>query len=269
MNVEEKRKELLEKNQKVYFKSNFGFINRHKGFRPSNLHLFIGTPSGGKSTLMRSLLLDVLEEIKNNEKILLWLSEESEEDFLTEIFYSTNVTAPLHKIKIISETDFLDMKPIDKFKVFAKEVSSMEYSFIFFDNITTSAFYMDRKVDDQSTMAANFKKIANGSKVPVILFAHTGAQIADNNVRLIDQNDIRGSKTIVNLIQFCYIMQRFHIGDAIFPTIKITKHRGQIVNNKIFKLVYSESKRIYESDVELSFKDFNEAFKDRNVLGRR
>ena len=61
---------LLKERDKVHWYSDYHFLNEHKGHRPGALHLYLGVAHGGKSTLMRSLLIDALKKCDKDKKIL-------------------------------------------------------------------------------------------------------------------------------------------------------------------------------------------------------
>ena len=62
--------QLLEESKHVKFNSAHGFLREHNGYRNGKLHLFIGTASSGKSTLVRSLILDAVSGLEKGKKIL-------------------------------------------------------------------------------------------------------------------------------------------------------------------------------------------------------
>ena len=126
--------------------------------------------------------------------------------------------------------------------------------------------YEPLKPAEQGERAKDIKQIAEKLQIPVVLIAHTGGLVTENMTRVIDQTDIRGAKGIVNISQFYYIMQSFTSSSFIFPTIRITKHRGQDVDHKLFAFRFNREQRCYETDFEISFNDFKERFKKRNKL---
>jgi len=268
--------DLIKEREKVYFYSDFKFLNAHKGHRPGNLHLYLGVAHGGKSTLIRSLILDALKRVDTNKKILVWLSEETENDFLIEFsmalkgFEQKDAEIIFKKLIVHSELSFskhFKTEPIKrKFEYFKDAVSRDDVDIIFYDNITTSCFYMDQKIDVQSFFIKEVKEIVGDINKPLIFVAHTGAEVTENSHRLINMNDIRGCKSIVNVVQYCYILQRFHIGEFYFPTLRITKHRGQSVENKMYYITFDKEKNLYVQDRHLEFEEMKDNFKRRNVL---
>lgn len=255
---------LVEESSELFFDSPYGFLRSHGGFRPGKLHTILGTSGGGKSTLVRSILLSTINAYKNK-NFLLWLSEETENDFLTEMHrakFSENLYKPLH---LFSEIDNMDYR--GKLLFYVREyIIKNKIELVIFDNITTSSMYADVTIKQQTEFAKALKQLALQTNAALVIIAHTGAGITENSSRLIDMNDIRGAKTIVNLSEFFYVLQSFQIENHIFPTITIRKHRGQEAKSKMFRLKYDPVYRLYTSDAELSFKDFKDAFKRKNTL---
>ena len=267
---------LLKEREKVFWYSDYSFLTEHKGHRPGALHLYLGVAHGGKSTLMRSLLIDALKRCKKEKKILVWLSEETENDFLIEfsmaLAHLNQIDAKvlLSKILIHSEMNYSNIFPKSdvklKYKYFKETILNEEIDLILFDNLTTSEFYMDRSIEDQSYFIRDLKEVVSKANKPFIMVAHTGADMTENSHRLISMNDIRGCKSVINIVQHCYILQRFQINDCYYPTLRITKHRGQSVENKMFYLFFDKDRNLYIKDKCINFLELKDNFKRRNVL---
>lgn len=259
--------ELHERASVVWFNSMFFFLKAHKGYRKGNIHLLLGSSGGGKSTLVRSMLIDALPRV--SKKILVWLSEETADDFKMEISKTGLIDhgrSLLDKMDIFSEQDS-DIKNCDEMFFYLSELLSQnKYDMVFLDNITTSLIYMDRRPNEQASVSKELKKLCQKIDIPMILIAHTGAEISDTTPRTINPNDIRGSKTIINLSQFIYILQRFMNNEKIFQTLRIAKHRGQDVKNKIFKLKFESRNFLFTEDRIINFDAFSDAFKERDKL---
>ena len=163
--------------------------------------------------------------------------------------------------------EFFKRGETEKKKDYMRETFARDdIAIIFYDNITTSEFYCDIHPSEQSTFIWELKELISKVKKPLILVAHTASEISENTPRFISITDIRGSKTIANLVQFYYILQRFSIEDAFYPTLRILKHRGQTVKDTMYYLYYSKEKNIYYKDKKIDFNAIKEAFRSRNVL---
>lgn len=249
---------------KRFFNTNLQFLISHNGWRPSNVHTILGVAHGGKSTLVRTILNDIV--INNpEEKALIVLSEETNQEFLAEFLHKTPLTKhQKRRVHILSEVDSEETIPDGKqyFSHLKDYMERREISFILFDNITTSKVYMDQKVKEQAIVSKQYKSLAIETDGVVVLVAHTGA----NPKELIEMNDIRGSKAIVNLSQFFYILQTIHIGSLWYNTIRILKHRGQELGMDIFKLNYDKTMKMFSQDIPINWDDFKKAWKKRNKL---
>lgn len=258
------QKILLDEKNTTHFNSNFRFLKAHNGFRPGNTHVLLGTSGGGKSTLVRSIIVDLLCNIPKR-KVLLWLSEETRLQFLTEFNYSQFDEYENNDFYIISEMDneLSDEGLIRKIEdiVFSKKIDIVVY-----DNLTTSQMYMGKSVSDQSKASKLLKKMATAWNVPMFVVAHARADITENYNNIINMNDIRGGKDIVNQAEFFYIMQTFFSGNSRMTTLRMVKHRGYLPSDFIYQLNFSAKNRLFFSSDGIPFKKFKEAYKSRNKL---
>lgn len=259
-NLDQAEYERLQK--QVHFHSKLGFLNAHNGLRRGCLHLLIGTTSGGKSTLMRTLMRDILFHPLNDCHIGIWLSEEEVNDYKAQLALSVPSHDRLLKTEAFSE---MEMKTKSEMAFFEWLHFHKPDVFIF-DNITTSAFYMDMKPDSQAKFATKLKAITKELNMATILVAHTEASVSDSQKGLISINQIRGSKSICNLAEFAYILQRFETDNDFFPTLRIVKSRSQTLVHNLYFLDYDKRLRAHAGDRALEFSKFKEAYGNRNRL---
>jgi len=258
-------REMREESAHVYFESTFSFLKAHKGLRPGEMHLLLATSGSGKSTLTRKIMMDCAEQYS----VLAWLSEETRENFVSALSSNYPKKEIAENIKIISEMGIdprYTNNPINLFNKFADHIKLLNPRVVFFDNITTSRMYMGLRPNEQDAMAWRLKNLFEELGIACFLVAHTKSEVSDSMARLIEDTDIRGSKSISNLIPYLYIFQRFQVGSLFFPTIRIRKSRGHRIKNSLYKLTYSMDANTYVSDKALDFIDFKNAFKQRNVL---
>ena len=257
------RKFALLENKKRHFESAFKFISEHNGFRKGKLHLLLADTGSGKSTLIRSLMYDVLTSIPEDRKLLLILSEETETDFAIEIERSGFPDNLLEKLVIISEME------ISNQRIFCQEIvlalhPEKNVDFVMFDNITTSQIYMGEVPSKQADVAKWLKNIAITRDIPFLVVAHTN-NIIKSNKRLINATEIRGSKVITLIAEFLYILNSFEIQNNIYKLLEVNKHRGQTVSNIYFKLLFSKNQGVYAGDDILDYEKVKLLFKDKNV----
>ena len=257
-------KMLIDEGDKIEYLSNFDFLLSHNGLRRGCVHTLLGASHGGKSTLVRTMIMDFLSDRKKKKKVLIWLSEESRIEFLTEFGRTSFRRYDDDQLYIFSEMDYPETK--DVMMTIHELVKQYDVDLILYDNITTGLLYMDKRVEEQSRFLKKIKRMVADLNIPCVLVAHTGAAVTENSPRLIDMNDVRGSKTLVNISQFFYIMQTFYEDSKKHSTVRITKHRGQEVTESIFLLDYFPRGRVYGKDEPMSFADFKEIFKSRNKL---
>jgi GTPase SAR1 family protein len=261
---EEQIKKYKTNSNKIFFETKLNFLKCHRGIRPNKMHLLIAPTHAGKSTLVRSLLCDYVFRNKDA-KVLLILSEETRQDFLTEFSNTVPVHDVLSNIRVLSEQDWSDT-PIEEFeKNINEHINYFGIDLVLFDNITTSKLYNDRSVKEQSAVSTWLKNLTK--RTTMFLVAHSLG--SDFNNRLLDENDIRGSKTITNLTEFLYILQPVYVGDKIYQFINIKKHRGQEVINKFYQLRYDKHLKAFDTDKAVNFEAIAEIFKQRNQLGKK
>ena len=256
----ESNKEKLSIANTIFFNTRFNFINQHNGLRPNKMHVFVAPTHVGKSTLTHALIDDLL--INNNGmKILLYLTEETLDDFETAISrfvldakrINENLTVMVED-KTCSDQEIMES--------IEDRLMHTEYHLLVVDNITTSKLYMDREVKTQSSVAVWFKGLLTDTTL--FLIAHTASNNYNNE--LLDETSIRGSKTISNISEFLYVMQPVRMNNFLRQYIRVIKHRGQEPDNKFFKLIYDSELRTISRDEPCEFEDFKAVFKLRNKL---
>jgi len=261
----QQQEEMALMSKTVQIKSSYAFLNAHNGLRKGFTHVVLGTTGGGKSTFVRSLIRDVLFGNSAKQKILFWATEESHEECLTEMSFGLPSCDALNSVSIFSESDEL-MSEKEYILYLTSLIEERQPDVFIMDNITTSAMYEGQSVRQQGAFSKHLKRICKINNVALVIIAHTGAEVSDNMPRLINENDIRGGKQIVNLCEFLYILQRFQIGESFFPTLRVKKHRGQDVDATMYSLSYDKHTRSFKNDNPIPFDRFKEMFKNRNVL---
>lgn len=259
INKKEVRQKIKE-SEMTFFKTGFKFLNSHKSFRPGCIHTFLGKSGQGKSTLMRSMLIELLSV----GKVFLWLSEESEINLCVN-FLRREISEELtENLTVYSE---IDSNIIDRHDLELDILNNIETTnpdAIIFDNITTSSAYTeDYKI--QGELASKIKALATRYNVPMIVFAHTKSGMRED--RLLEDEDIRGSKKISNLSDYFYVIQMFNAGSEKYPTVRVLKSRyHDNARSRSFLLNYNSKIMAYTHDAEMDFLRFKEIFKLRDKL---
>jgi len=254
-------KSLVAERDKIHIPSRYKHLNQHKGLRPGKLHGLIAPTGAGKSTYVRSILHDVACDLPSGQ-ILVWLSEETIDSFLTEFSPNTSLTDDqMNSIVVMSELEMSDEARRYP-QIFLQDY--LEYNnikFMIFDNITTSTmFYQEKSISEQGRFVSWVKGLTAKYGMATMLVAHTGAEVNKYTNKIINENDVRGSKTIVNYLEFLYILQQFHIVDKTVQTIRIEKHRGYNVDDKFYVLSYDKGSMTYIEDNPINFETFKTLF---------
>lgn len=244
---------------KTFIGSNFHFIDQINGLRPGCLHLLFGPTHAGKTTIIISILRSLF--IKNRDiNVGLFLSEEAPIDSKLKFNSMFTVAPRSTNIEIMSEldqnTDLLRLK---------EYISIVQPDVFIYDNLTTSRFYNDMSSKDQFTFINGLKKLCQENNVALLCVAHTGGQSAFNN-KLIDENDIRGSKSVTNLAEHLWALQPLEVGNTKRVFLRVLKHRGYNVKEKLFGLQYNPEKQMISLDEATSFEEFKRIFALRNKL---
>jgi len=261
---------LIEDASKIQWDTNFNFLKQHNGLRNGKIHLVLGTTGAGKSTLTRTLVCDSLSNLKGSKMAGIWLSEETTQEFKMEFsrtqyedrtdnFHVASELNPAIRERVKTPKGFLN--------VICQYIEKLNLKLLFIDNITTSYAYVNgRGIENQNEIANGLKDIASKYSIPIVVIAHTNAEISDNFNGIISSNHIRGSKLITLIAEFLYILQRVIINEKIIPLIRVEKHRGQEVKSNLHELGYIASRRIFGCDMPVNFNEFRDMFRDRNKL---
>lgn len=262
---------LSKESQEFQFSSGYKFLQEHRGFRRGKVHTVLGTPGGGKSTLVKSIIIDFLQQ-NQNEKLLVYLSEETRKEFAIEMHRTLGNIANdyLDRCVVIEECGLPAhvIKNADGLIEYLKKTMALsDFSGVLFDNLTTSRFYQGKRPGEQGDIAMSIKHLTQDNNVFMLLICHTRSEVHDNSERLIHENDIRGSKTLVNLTEFLYILQRMVVNETIYPFLFIKKNRSQNeVNHRQYSLVFDHEKSFYGEDRHVDFSDVKQIWQDRNKL---
>jgi KaiC/GvpD/RAD55 family RecA-like ATPase len=263
--TESEKKILLKIQDSISIMSHHQFLLEQNGWRDGKIHLVVGPTGAGKSTWVRTMLVDFLLSNPEHQAMLV-LSEETSDDFKTDFNRLNFKNDEPDRVFVVSEQD-------NNFKTFSEygkyielHIQELGIDFLIVDNLTTSQFYAEKKSDQQIIISKFWKSLSQKMQIPIVLIAHTSAEVTENYKSLIVPEHIRGSKNIVNLSEFIYVLQPINIGETKLLFMRVCKSRGQDVQNKIYSLHWHQAKRLYGKVESRSFKEFHEDFKMRNKL---
>jgi len=238
-------------NDMVQNKTDLPFLLEHSGLRNSKLHTILSSTGAGKSTLIRTILLDFLK--LNEGKVLLWLSEETISDFRTSASYMSDVEELSGRVVVFSEIDYRNeddgelLKGLSKkhnhyLDLFKKKIAE-GYSLIIFDNATTSDLYTENIIT-QVDMANEIKRASSKCPCPIIVVAHTAKNEKIKKL-IFDADSIRGSAKITQISEYIYCLQTIQTDTGRKSFLIIEKSRNHAIKNKLYILIYDEEQKIY------------------------
>jgi len=245
-------------------------FTNHNGLRRNKMHLLIAPTGVGKSTFVRTMIIDFIEH--NPEmKVLLWLTEETREDFEDEFSFgiSEKVMNNSDNLKVISEQSMgMNESAADVYKYVNEIVDYYNYDLVIVDNLTTSKLYLGATPKEQERAAGWLKSLCK-KDLALFVIAHAGGGVQENSNKLLDENDIRGNKTLPNLVEFLYILQPFYVGNRLFQFLITKKHRGQPIHSKYIGVKYDKESSTFKESAFVGFDELQKVFRLRNKLSEK
>lgn len=240
-------------NGRIIFPSRFNFVMDHKGFRPRCLHGLIGTTGGGKSTVTKAFIADLLDADKT---VCVWLSEESPVAYQVKIQQAMKYPEKIANIVFVEERN-VPHEILKKQKEFFKYVKTFlivnKFDFFIIDNITTGEFYCDEiGPSGQSDTADFLKGLTSILDTAILWVAHTDRTVSESQIRPITAENVRGSKKIVNVTEYLYSLQKYvTLEKTAFIVAKCLKHRyHELRLHNRYLLVYERG--VHRGDIVLS-----------------
>lgn len=263
--TDEDREEINRRNQ-YNIKSNLNFLKQQRGFRKGLLHTLMAPKGSGKSTLVRSIIIDYL--INNpGRRVFVYLSEESVLSLKAsmDLYSGYLFEGDGSRLYCISEQDQEENFSFESLQDhFIKAIDQEGCDLFIFDNITSSKFYEGRNHEAQSKFITGLKNSTAHCDVATLVIAHTGKKA--NQEKLLSGDDVRGSNLITIVTEFLYLSQMVQVGNKKKHFLHIEKHRPCNVANTFFFLEYDEHEMLYKKDRSVNFNEFRDWFKQRNRL---
>lgn len=258
--TQESKKEIIDDLKTTHFHSRLKCFSDHYGLRKGELHAIVGPKGGGKSTFIKTILLDL---IASRKKIFLQLSEESVQKYvliLHNIFEKTlgsgdKANEVMKNLHIESELE-MDLKlknPTAYFKRLDALMHEGLYDVFLFDNFTTSFLSNTGKFEIESNAGNMFKALADKFSIPVLVVYHT-AKTARVNEKLLDADDVRGSANAVNISSYTYLVTTFFNEKPTRAFITVDKARYHQKSNKArYEMNYDTELGVFTGDMVSSY----------------
>ena len=260
--TEQEQSEFEASLKEIHFRSKLGFLNSTNGLRRGNMHLFIAGSGAGKSTLTRTLIRDLIFHPENNPTIGIWLSEETVREY--QAMFSLG--APSHE-RLLNTIAFSEQdSAIASEMMFFEWLDMHSPDVLIYDNITTSKFYEGKRPEHQANFSSKLKGALKKANCAGIIIAHSDSQQTNQRGGLLDMNNIRGAKTIVNLTEFAYLFQTFKTDKSIHSVLRIAKSRSQNIIHDTYIMNYDQRLMSYVSDAPIPFSKLKEIYDQRNKL---
>jgi len=246
------------------FPSRYEFLKAHNGIRPNCLHGIMGSSGSGKSTIFKC----IIAEAAQHAPVLVWLSEESVVEYQELINYMDD--GCLHNIKFVEEKDIPEERKLsqnDFLETFEQAVEASGAELVFIDNVTSSAFYNTRYGFAGQNKTASFLQAFVKRKCAIFYVTHTDASVSDNHAKIINQENIRGSKELPIVTEYLYIIQKMTNEDRQYNLVRTAKYRHHEKAKGWYALNFSD--HTYIGDKKVPFSMVNAIFKSRDYLGKK
>lgn len=244
--------------------SKFTFIRDINGLMNKKSYLLLSGTGKGKSTICRSLAFDLSVE----SKVYFYSTEEQLDDWN---YFNSFSRIKSENILFRGEDFFKDkvggMSDADELlRLIAFDVVKNNCDVIIFDNLTTSFYYSSLKPNEQSVFFDKLKDMITKINVPMFIVAHTASDVGKYGPKILDGNDIRGSKHASNKSEYIFCFQSILFQDSddrdrILPVIYVDKDRYDGNSGNVYKLEFDSSTKLYELDTRATWELIKQTFK--------
>jgi hypothetical protein len=258
------------------FISRFEFLNSHAGLRSAEVSTIIAPYGGGKSTLVRTIQLELMQQ---HVTTYTFLSEERVDYYACPLnsavlkMTKDNEEAAHTYLKNALFQSQLDLKREKKrLDVFIKDLEDAIITYgvevVIFDNFTTS--FMGRApIDRQAEAVEQFKELAARYNISFILVVHTmkGTNIYKD---IVTGESVRGNATTTNIGSYNYVLTtyfRLKVPRSFVTIDKARYHSG--ANKKVFELEFDSETGLFCNDRASSFDIMQAIVRDINKCSRR
>lgn len=245
--------------------SNLDCFKAHRGFRNGEVHTFVGPRGGGKSTLSKTIIGDLITQGK---KVMILISEEEYTKYLVPIYlmltYSPESTKEyvekmMLNIKIISELELSDPYKKKFWEALKYDIDDFAPDVFIYDNYTTG-FMAAKSVDKQYEAMLALRRLASSKNIPVLIFLHSDKKTRAND-KAMSSEDVKGLSTIVNIGSYNYVIQPVFKDGIRINFLIIDKSRYHAEADKtIWELKYNSKIGIFLKSFRIDRKDYDDVF---------
>lgn len=241
----------------------FEFAKKLNGLRPGEVHLVLGRPGKGKSTFNRTLINSF---IKNGKNVLLLLSEEESDIYLTlsglDEKYSKQiiVLSEKHQTKAIADSSEHSYDKISQFIAYIEVLlkdSDFIPNLICFDNIHSSRLIDENDKASLTHLFNCFEALGAKYGCPVMFYAHIDTKL--HKVLPYTENHIRGNRVSSILCQSIAAIYLSGETDGAEPRFCFhwikSRTQGQ-VNHSKFAFIFDKETKLYKKDFEIDYNTF-------------
>ena len=224
----------------------------------------MSSTGAGKTTLVKCI---IAETAGHDKKVMVWLSEETVVEYQELIHFLDK--ACLKNIVFVEEKEIPDEfkeTQSDFFAYFEQMVGEAGCDIVFIDNVTSSAFYNQRYGITGQNKSAEFLRGFTKRVCEIFYIAHTRSDITENCAKVINAEDIRGSKELPLMTEYLYIIQKFTSNSKQYNCLRVVKYRHHEEAAGWFSLAYEN--RSYIGDARVPFNLINKIFKSRDYFGK-
>lgn len=244
----------------------FTFIQAHKSFHGGQMYLLIGTTGVGKSTLVRTILADLMM----GGRVFWFSTEEKMSQFLFKMGkLDPNIRKPLKENVDFYHEDFI----LEPFLATEREPTINEYikaidvawkksnaKIFFYDNLTCGIFH-EHPTKAQTFIRA-FRKWMSDNNVPIFAICHTDKKTKDG--MLFESSDMRGNSIIAIKAEYAYCVGRFTkeglAGTTVDHFLRVDKSRNHDGVKEIYMLHYNFKEKCYQGDTRWDWDKFSKAY---------
>ena len=261
----EQIKENASELKKVYFYSILDCFTAHNGFRNGEIHTLVGSRGSGKSTLSKTVILDLLTQ---NKKVFLWLSEEMPEKYLVPIYemlvrkYKTEekIKDVLSNLKIITELDLDENYKKNFIKALEYDLDDFGAEFILYDNYTTGIF-SSMQYEKQTKLLSLLREIMAKRNIPIFMIFHSDKK-TNQNLKPMTSEDVKGFSRPVDIGSYNYLLKQVNVADLRVNFLIVDKSRYHARAQKtVWELKYKPELGIFEKSIPVTMTDFLSVFK--------